>query len=328
MERRHYSYALSLRSHVILLWFAIDEHFISGAVCWLWLKHELGELFRIKWRIRSRWSCCSRREFWNAIFTMRSWSVVMAWVTFLAMAMTNAQAQPSPSYVLPDYKCSESITKLPAPAIDPCTNTTAYGELGSCSSFMSGNDTTVPAECCTSVQKVLSNFPACFCKVTFQSKFPGAGPALARARPLLCNVTDDLCSTCPAHFGHPIGNLTANDCFASIAAKSKLPVTDPCGNTPAYSELGSCAGYMAGNTTTPTPECCTSVQDVWSKYPACFCKVTFFSKFPGLGPSFARARPQLCSITDDICHICPAHLGNVATDLQNQPHDQRHSNVE
>jgi len=98
------------------------------------------------------------------------------------------------------------------------------------------------------------------------------------------------------------------NCSQSIAQQLNDPEKDPCGNTTAYSELGSCARYMAGNTTTPSADCCASVGNVWTSYPACFCKVTFFSKFPGDGPVLARARPALCNITDDLCSICPRSL--------------------
>lgn len=232
--------------------------------------------------------------------------VVVALVPML-LAMAEAQA-PAPSVTRRDYNCSDRIALLPSPVHDPCTGTTAYAELGSCATFMSGNVTTPSAECCTSAKNVWSKSPACFCKVTFLSKFSSPGPALARARPLLCNITDDLCNTCPSYFTDP----TVASCAAEVTFKIKSPEPDPCSNTSAYSELGKCADFMNGNNTVPSGECCTSAQSVWSKFPACFCKVTFFSKFQPPGAHNALARPGMCNITDDLCHICPRLFGSTS----------------
>lgn len=97
-------------------------------------------------------------------------------------------------------------------------------------------------------------------------------------------------------------------CSASIKKLHSVNAEDPCANSTAYSQLGSCGDYINGNVSTPSAACCASAQSVWSKLPACFCKVTFFSVFPDPGPTRALARPPLCNITDDLCGICPPYI--------------------
>jgi hypothetical protein len=109
----------------------------------------------------------------------------------------------------------------------------------------------------------------------------------------------------------PNSNCSA---ISSMSQQSSVPEKDPCSNTTAYSELGSCGRYMSGNVTTPSAECCASAHDVWASFPACFCKVTFFSKFPDDGPARALARPTLCNITDDLCSQCPGALAPFQSD--------------
>lgn len=213
---------------------------------------------------------------------------------------------PSPVPVSSGYNCSTGIAKLKPKEIDPCSGTDAYAKLGACSEYMNGNVFTPSANCCVSVQSVWSELPACFCKVTFQSKFAPPGPARARARPLVCGIKGDLCHDCPQHFGGP----PDLECAASIATQYKLPEQDACNNTTAYADLGSCSSYMSGDVSIPSAECCDSVRQVWSEEPACFCKVTFFSRFQS--PAAARARPLLCNITDDFCTRCPAHFVKVS----------------
>ena len=236
-------------------------------------------------------------------------------VTLLTMA--NAQVATGPP---PGYNCTASIKTLPGVAPsgkkDPCANTTAYIQLGSCRAFIDGNVTTPSAACCESVQDVWSKYPACFCKVTFFSIFPDPGPAQALKRPQMCNITDDLCSICPSALASAQKD---SECAASIRSKFASPAKDPCAETMAYSELGACDTFVNGNVSTPSADCCSSVQDVWSKYRACFCKVTFFSIFSDPGPARALERPHMCNITDDLCKVCPAYFGNVTTILQN-PH--------
>ena len=100
-----------------------------------------------------------------------------------------------------------------------------------------------------------------------------------------------------------------SDYNCSTSIKKLMPVNaeDPCANSTAYSQLGSCADFIDGNVSTPSAACCASTQSVWSKQPACFCKVTFFSIFSDPGPTRALARPPLCNITDDLCSICPSY---------------------
>lgn len=234
--------------------------------------------------------------------------VIVAVVTFLAMANAQEVPPPMPAYALPDYKCSDLIAKLPPLAMDPCEGTPAYDELGSCAPFMANNATYPSAECCTSLHDFRAKSPGCLCKSTFQSKLPGNGPTLARALPLLCNISDDLCATCPSYFGTLRVNLSANDCASSLKAKYKLTSDDPCQDTNAYNVLGTCGTFTGGNVSTPSAECCTGIQEVWAQWPACFCKVTFFSKFPHPGDARALSRPTLCNITADICNICPTFL--------------------
>ena len=107
------------------------------------------------------------------------------------------------------------------------------------------------------------------------------------------------------------------ECSASIKKLMPFDAEDPCVNSTAYSQLGSCADYINGNVTTPSAACCASSQDVWSKRPPCFCKVTFFSIFPDPGPSRALARPPLCNITDDLCSICPSYISALRSGKEN-----------
>ncbi|KAG0563786.1 hypothetical protein KC19_8G059000 [Ceratodon purpureus] len=233
------------------------------------------------------------------------WSVVIALVTLLAMADAQAVAAPQPA-----INCSASIKTLPGVSPlesgeDPCANTSAYSQLGSCGLFIQGNVSTPSAECCDNVQKVWSKFPACFCKVTFFSIFKDPGPVRALERPHLCNITDDLCDICPS----TLYNYRKDyECNASIHAKFKEPTVDPCADTMAYSQLGACSAFIDGNVSTPSADCCASTRDVWTKNQACFCKVTFFSIFSDPGPLRALQRPHMCNITEDLCNVCPAHF--------------------
>lgn len=126
---------------------------------------------------------------------MRESLVMVLVATFLAMADAQSGA------ALPDYSCSANIANLTPPQRDPCSNTTAYLELAACFQFLTtGNGSAPSTDCCESVQSVWFTLPACFCKLTFMSIFPGQGSVRARARPKLCNVTDDLCEICPKYF--------------------------------------------------------------------------------------------------------------------------------
>lgn len=232
------------------------------------------------------------------------WSVmIMAMVALLATASAQAAAASG------SYNCAASIKTLPGASPlqsgrDPCANTTAYTQLSSCRAFINGNVSTPSADCCASAHDVWAKNPACFCKVTFFSIFSPPGPARALERPHMCNITDDLCNVCPlalVDYGR--------DYEHCIKTKYKEPAKDPCADTMAYSQLGTCSDFINGNVTTPSADCCESSHDVWSKYPACFCKVTFFSIFPAPGPAQSLVRPYMCNITDDLCKICPAHLG-------------------
>lgn len=109
---------------------------------------------------------------------------------------------------LPDYPCGENITKRGENlSIDPCVNTSAFSELSSCLDFVSNNRSLPSAECCDSVHNVWLHLPACFCRVTFfEHGFGRNSSARFRARPLLCNLTADLCTLCPTYlFPHQNG---------------------------------------------------------------------------------------------------------------------------
>ncbi|XP_024403529.1 uncharacterized protein [Physcomitrium patens] len=125
--------------------------------------------------------------------TMRFFVMLTSAVTFLFVVDAQAPA------ATPNYNCTNIITKLTVPEKDPCTNTTAYANLGACSEFMNGTLDTPSSECCSSVDAVWSKSPACFCKVTFFSKFAEPGPERAILRPQLCNLNADLCSICPTY---------------------------------------------------------------------------------------------------------------------------------
>jgi len=102
---------------------------------------------------------------------------------------------------LPDYPCSENITKRGEyPKIDPCSNTSAFSKLFSCLDFLNNNETLPSAECCSNVHVIWLQFPACFCRVTFfEHGFGVNSSSRFRARPLLCNLTADLCNLCPTY---------------------------------------------------------------------------------------------------------------------------------
>lgn len=109
---------------------------------------------------------------------------------------------------LPDYPCGENITKHGENLKnDPCSNTSAFSELSSCLDFVNTNRTLPSAECCGSVHDVWLQFPACFCRATFfEHGFGENSTYRFRARPLLCNLTADLCNLCPTYlFPHQYG---------------------------------------------------------------------------------------------------------------------------
>jgi serine/threonine protein kinase len=230
----------------------------------------------------------------------------MAMMTLLAMA--NAQAAAAQQT---EYGCTGSIKEKFSPlSKDPCEKTPAYSQISACGSFIMGNVSTPSADCCAGAQSVWSNFPACFCKVTFLSIFPDPGPVRALERPLMCNITDDLCNTCSSALAD---YHTDYGCAAGIPAKYKEPAKDPCADTMAYTQLGECTAFVQGNVTAPSPACCAAAQNVYANLPACFCKVTFFSIFPDPGPARGLERPHLCNITDDLCKICPAHFESIGS---------------
>ena len=142
--------------------------------------------------------------------TMR-WRMLMALAAFLVVA----NAHPASAS---DFNCSGNFKNLEPFSEDPCANSTAYTQLGSCGDFINGNVTTPSAACCASSQNVWTKLPACFCKVTFLSIFSDPGPARALERPAMCNITDDLCTICPryidglTHSGKGLLFLKPNRC--------------------------------------------------------------------------------------------------------------------
>ena len=102
---------------------------------------------------------------------------------------------------LPDYPCVANFTKRGENQVfDPCVNTSAFILLHSCQDFVEGKTALPSAECCGSVHNVWLQFPACFCRVTFfEHGFGGDSQPRFLARPLLCNLTADLCNLCPAY---------------------------------------------------------------------------------------------------------------------------------
>lgn len=109
---------------------------------------------------------------------------------------------------LPEYTCSENITQQGENLkSDPCSNTSAFTKLYSCLDFLNNNATLPSAECCGNVHDVWAEYPACFCRVTFfEHGFGENSSSRFRARPLLCNLTADLCGLCPTYlFPHKYG---------------------------------------------------------------------------------------------------------------------------
>ncbi|KAG0618758.1 hypothetical protein M758_4G090000 [Ceratodon purpureus] len=102
---------------------------------------------------------------------------------------------------LPDYPCGANLTARGEDhKFDPCVNTSAFILLHPCQGFIESNTTLPSAECCASVHDAWLQFPACFCRVTFfEHGFGGDSQPRFRARPLLCNLTADLCNLCPAY---------------------------------------------------------------------------------------------------------------------------------
>lgn len=98
-------------------------------------------------------------------------------------------------------------------------------------------------------------------------------------------------------------------CAANFVKRGENQLYEPCANTSAFVLLHPCQEFAEGNTTLPSADCCASVHDAWLRFPACFCRVTFFEHgFGGDSQPRFRARPLLCNLTADLCHLCPAYL--------------------
>lgn len=101
---------------------------------------------------------------------------------------------------LPDYECGARMDALTSPPNEPCQNTTARSALLTpCFLFLNHSSRLPSPECCAAVLDVWPLYPACFCFLTFfPPMVPDGGDRSAfHARPLLCNLTGDLCGVCP-----------------------------------------------------------------------------------------------------------------------------------
>lgn len=103
------------------------------------------------------------------------------------------------------------------------------------------------------------------------------------------------------------GALPDYNCSAQMD-KTTPPTDGFCEETGAAAELiRQCIPFLNALATLPSMECCAGVHDVWSKWPACFCFLTFFPPMVPRGGDLSthHAMPLFCNLTADLCSVCP-----------------------
>jgi hypothetical protein len=72
-------------------------------------------------------------------------------------------------------------------------------------------------------------------------------------------------------------------------------------------QLEICLSFLINQDAIPSAECCSSVTNVSTVLPACFCKVTFYP--PNIVNSTQQKRmPGLCNVNTQLCQTCPQYM--------------------
>jgi hypothetical protein len=72
-------------------------------------------------------------------------------------------------------------------------------------------------------------------------------------------------------------------------------------------QLEICLPFLINQVAMPSAECCSSLTNVSTVLPACFCKVTFYP--PNIVNSTQQKRmPGLCNINTQLCQTCPLYM--------------------
>ncbi len=72
-------------------------------------------------------------------------------------------------------------------------------------------------------------------------------------------------------------------------------------------QLEICLSFLINHDAMPSAECCSSLTNVSTVLPACFCKVTFYP--PNIVNSTQQKRmPGLCNVDTQLCQTCPQYM--------------------
>ncbi len=72
-------------------------------------------------------------------------------------------------------------------------------------------------------------------------------------------------------------------------------------------QLEICLSFLINQDAMPSAECCSSLTNVSTVLPACFCKVTFYP--PNIVNSTQQKRmPGLCNVDTQLCQTCPQYM--------------------
>ena len=119
--------------------------------------------------------------------------LALAVMTLLcAAASTTAQQQPPP-LPLPTLPQPTTTTTTPAiPSVPACAP--AQATLSPCFSYLMGNSSSPPTECCAQIRAMFQSQAPCLCAAMASGPVQQLGSALGQMLPASCDLPADACS--------------------------------------------------------------------------------------------------------------------------------------